>query len=72
MSRLAVEPVRHPRRVDPRPPHDEQQERRPPDLGDREVAEDHVRQLRDREDVDQVEEQLDRRDRLVDAVAARA
>jgi len=31
-----------------------------------------VRQLRDREDVDQVEEQLDRRDRLLDAVAARA
>ena len=31
-----------------------------------------MRQLRDREDVDQVEEQLDRRDRLLDAVAARA
>ena len=36
-----------------------------------EVAHDQVRQLRDREDVDEVEEQLDRRDRLCGAVAAR-
>ena len=70
--RRRVEPVGHPGRVDPRPPHDQQQERRPPDPGDRQVAEDHVRQLRDREDVDQVEEQLDRRDRLLDALAPRA
>ena len=62
----------HPRRVDPRPPHDQQQEGRAGHAVDREVVQDQVRQLRDREDVDQVEEQLDRRDRLLDAVAARA
>ena len=59
-----IEPVGHPGRVDPRPPDDEQQERRPRHAGDGEVAEDLVRQLRDREDVDEVEEQLDRGRRL--------
>ena len=59
-----VEPVRHPRRVDPRPPDDEQQERGPRHAGDGEVVEDLVRQLGDREDVDEVEEQLDRGRRL--------
>jgi len=40
--------------------------------GDREVVEDQVRQLGDGEDVDEVEEQLDRGDRLGRALAARA
>ena len=71
-GRGRIEPVGHPGRVDPGPPDDEQQERRPRHAGDGEVAQDLVRQLCDREDVDQVEEQLDRGRRLRDAVAARA
>ena len=66
-----VEPVGHPRRVDPCPPDDEQQERGPRHAGDGGVIEDLVRQLRDREDVDEVEEQLDGRRRLRRAVAPR-
>ena len=71
-GRARVEPVGHPGRVDPRPPDDEQQEGGARHAGDGEVVDDLVRQLRDREDVDQVEEQLDRGGRLRDAVAARS
>jgi hypothetical protein len=55
---LRVEPVGHPRGVNPQQPHHGQQQRRLQCPGDRGPPEQVPRQLGDREDVDQIEEQL--------------
>ncbi len=65
---VGVEPVDHPGRVDPRPPDDEQQERGLRRARPGEVVQQQVRELRDREDVDEVEEQLEVRRALLAAV----
>ena len=70
-GRVGVEPVDHPGRVDPRPPDHEQQERGASGSREVEVLDQDVRDLCDGEHVDQVEEELDERDRLL-AVLARS
>jgi hypothetical protein len=55
--------------VDPRPPDHEQQECRTARSREVEVLDQHVGDLCDGEHVDQVEEQLDERDRLLAAFA---
>ena len=57
-DRLRVEHVRHPGRVVPRPPDDEQDEHRLSRPVPRQVAEQQMRDLRDREHEDEVVEQL--------------
>ena len=56
--RLGIEHVRHPGRVVPRPPDDEQDERGLSRPAPRQVAEQQMRDLRDREHEDEVVEQL--------------
>ena len=60
-DRVGVELVGDPRRVVPRPPDREQRDERLPDALPGEVLEQEMRDLRDREDEDQVVEQLERR-----------
>ena len=57
--RIGIEHVRHPGRVVPRPPDDEQDEQRPPRSLPREVVEQQMRDLRDSEHEDEVVEQLE-------------
>jgi hypothetical protein len=71
-GRRRVKPVDHPRCADPCPPDDQQQEEGARHAADREVAEDQVGELRDREDVDEVEEQLDGGRRLRRTIVSRA
>jgi hypothetical protein len=61
---IRIEPVRYPRRVGPGQPHHRQQDRGLHRARDRRRAEQMVRELCDREDVHQVEEQLDVGDSL--------
>ena len=60
-DRVGIELVRHPGRVVPGPPDDEQHERRLSCALPGQVVEQQVRDLGDREDEDQVVEQLERR-----------
>ena len=57
---MGVELVRDPGRVVPGPPDDEQAERRVPGAAPAQVVEQQVRDLRDREDEDEVVEELER------------
>lgn len=61
-GRVRVELVREPGRVVPRPPDDEQHERRLGDALPGQVLEQQLRDLRDREDEDEVVEELERAD----------
>ena len=56
---FGIEPVGHPRGVDPHPPHAEQQHADLHQPAQREVGHQRVRELGDREDEDEVEKQLD-------------
>ena len=58
-DRVGVEHVRHPRRVGPRPPDHEQDEKRAPGPTPREIVEQEVRYLRDGQDEDEVVEELE-------------
>ncbi len=69
-DRARVELVRDPGRVVPGPPDDEQREQRPPGAAPGEVVEQQVRDLRDREDEDEVVEELERRRALLAALPA--
>jgi len=59
-QRARVEPVRGPHRVDPRPPGGEDQQPGLRRAAEGQVVREPARQLRDDEDEDEVEEQLDR------------
>ena len=63
-DRAGIELVRDPGRVVPRPPDDEQHERRVADPLPRQVLEQQVRDLRDREYEHEVVEELERRHTL--------
>ena len=63
--RVRVEPVGHPRRVVPRPVQRDEHERRLGRARPADVREQMVRQLGDREDVDEVEEKLEERRALL-------
>src|SRR5262249_33168555 len=67
--RFGVEPVRHPRRVDPDPPDGEQQQERLQGSAERQMMQQEMRKLRDREYEHEVEEQLDEGDARVAAPA---
>ena len=60
-DRVGIELVRHPGRVVPGPPDDEQHERCLPNPLPGQVVEEQMRDLRDREYEDEVVEQLERR-----------
>jgi hypothetical protein len=65
LEALGVHPVGDPRGVGPDQPHHREQQRRLQRAADGRMVQQKVRQLRDREDVHQVEEQLDVRDPLI-------
>jgi hypothetical protein len=59
-DRVRVDLARDPRRVVPRPPDDEEREQRVAGSGPAQVVEQQLRELRDREDEDEVVEELER------------
>ena len=56
---LDIDRVRHPGEARPGPPDEREHERRPAEAGRRRVAQEQHRDLRDRKDEDEVEEQLE-------------
>lgn len=68
-QRRRIEPARDPAGVHPGRPHRQEQEERLHGAAQREMRKELVRELRHCEDVDEIEEELDRSDAVVGAVA---